>query len=512
MSNEILLILNIFFITIYFFSACFLVLMGYNCYYYLWLFLKNKDKHALRNNQFIADFYQQFDTRSFPIITTQLPIFNEKYVVHRLIDAVCQIDYPKDKHEIQILDDSDDETADIIREIVESYKKKGFDIVQIRRSNRIDFKAGALSEGTNLSKGEYLAIFDSDFVPPRDFLKKTLPFMISNKKIGLVQTRWGHLNSNQSLLTMCQSVGIDGHFIIEQSARCWGDLFLNFNGTAGVWRKKTIQNAGGWQGDTLTEDMDLSYRAQLKGWNTQFLYDVICKAELPQDMNSFKSQQYRWAKGSIQTAVKLLPTIFKSQFSFKKKLQSALHLTHYGIHPCMVIMSLTALPILCLSPKSILSIVFNIFILIILFGSLLAPSSMYIISQRSTYRNWKRRIAIIPVLVSVGVGLAINNTIAVLSALFGHKGQFIRTPKTGHSSYHPQQKNLVIPKNKKTYKVKFKKIFLLELSLSFYCFFSFFIYIQAEKFFIGPFLLIYALGFLTASVLSIKHQFKSARY
>ncbi|MCH9664214.1 MAG: glycosyltransferase family 2 protein [Gammaproteobacteria bacterium] len=477
------------------------MLFGYNCYYYILVFLKNKKKELFNNKKFLEDFYQEVDERSLPLVTIQLPIFNEKYVVKRLVDAVCQMDYPKDKYEIQVLDDSNDETVDLIDELVGHYKKKGFDIVHITREDRIDFKAGALQLGLRVSKGEYLAIFDSDFVPPMDFLKKTVPFMIKDDGLALVQTRWGHLNPNSSLLTRAQSIGIDGHFIIEQAARSWGNMFLNFNGTAGIWKKKAIEDAGGWHGDTLTEDMDLSYRAQLKGWKTKFLYEVVCKAELPENINAFKSQQYRWAKGSIQTAKKILPSVFKSSFSLKKKFQSILHLTHYIIHPCMLAMAIMAFPIIWLIEIK-LSPGFAFAILLILVGSLLAPSTMYIVSQWREYRDWKWRITTIPFLICVGVGVAVNNTFAVFSALFGAKGAFIRTPKTGNMDNQ-------IKKNRSFYKIKFDKIFLLELALSFYCFFSFFIYIQAEKYFIGPFLFIYALSFLLSSSLSMKHQFRN---
>ena len=376
-------------------------------------------------------------------MTIQLPIFNEKYVVKRLIDAVCQMDYPKDKYEIQVLDDSTDETTDLTKKIIHHYQKQGFDIVHINRKNRIDFKAGALQAGLEISKGEHLAIFDSDFVPPKNFLKKTVPFLAKDDELGLVQTRWGHLNPSSSLLTQAQSIGIDGHFIIEQAARSWGGMFLNFNGTAGIWRKKTIEDAGGWHGDTLTEDMDLSYRAQLKGWKTKFLYEVVCKSELPENINAFKSQQYRWAKGSIQTARKILPSILKSSFSLKKKFQSILHLTHYAIHPCMLTMSLMALPILWLIEIK-LSDGLAFFIILALFGSLLAPSTMYVVSQWREYLNWKSRIMTIPFLICVGVGIAVNNTFAVFSALFGGKGTFVRTPKTGNVDNQVKKKSTVL--------------------------------------------------------------------
>ncbi|WP_287245500.1 glycosyltransferase, partial [Okeania sp. SIO1H5] len=286
-------------------------------------------------------------------MTTQLPVYNEANVIERLIHAVCEMDYPKEKHEIQVLDDSTDGSEKISERVVQEMQAKGFDIKLIHRTKRTHYKAGALNEGMDVCKGEFVAIFDADFVPPKDYLLKCIPFLYKNPKVGLVQARWGHLNSGQSPITLAQSIGIDGHFVIEQSARSWGRLFMNFNGTAGIWRKSAIRDAGGWEGDTLTEDMDLSYRAQLAGWEMEFVYDVVVPAELPADINAFKSQQYRWAKGSIQTAIKLLPKVLSSQAPLTVKLQSILHTTHYMIHPLMIITAILATPLLLFYPLSL---------------------------------------------------------------------------------------------------------------------------------------------------------------
>lgn len=484
---------------IYCVSASILAIFGYNCYYYIFLFLKNKKRVISDNNIFLEGFYKKYGRKSLPVVTTQLPIFNEKYVADRLIDAVVKMDYPKGKHEIQVLDDSTDDTVDVVKKTVAKYKKLGFKISRIHRKIRTDFKAGALQHGMNKCKGKFIAIFDSDFVPPKDFLIKTVPFLVSNNDLCLVQTRWGHLNPNSSLLTRAQSIGIDGHFVIEQSARNWGGLFLNFNGTAGIWRKESIYNAGGWHGDTLTEDMDLSYRAQLAGWKTKFLYEVTCKAELPENINAYKSQQYRWAKGSIQTAIKLLPSILKSTFSFKKKLQSVLHITHYSIHPFMILMALASLPVIAFIEFDLPVFAYTI-LAILIAGSLLAPTSLYIVSQAGTYINWKRRLLILPYLICIGVGVAVNNTQAVLSAIFGSKGSFIRTPKSGSNSTFKRKKL------KRSYRVKINYTFLIEIFLSIYCFFSFLVYIMHAKYIIGPFLLIYFIGFSISAFLSIKHH------
>ncbi|HMA99521.1 MAG TPA: glycosyltransferase, partial [Spirochaetota bacterium] len=471
---------------------------GYNCYYYLYIFLRNKKKEIKKNSHFLKQFYLHFHSRHYPVVTTQLPVFNERYVALRLIDAVVKMDYPRDKHEIQILDDSTDETYNIIKEHIQKYRQQGYDIKHIHRTIRTDFKAGALQAGMLTARGEHLAIFDSDFIPPVDFLRNTIPYLMANPKVGFVQTRWGHLNRNSSFLTKAQSIGIDGHFIIEQSARSWGGLFLNFNGTGGVWRKQTINEAGGWQGDTLTEDMDLSYRAQLAGWHTKFLYEVICQAELPENMNDFKSQQFRWAKGSIQTAKKLLPAIFKSKNPLKKKIQSFLHLTHYSIHPLMVIMALASLPMI-LYFKLDLYFYLYLFFFILIIGASFAPSVMYITSQYKQYPNWVSRLLIIPFLIAIGVGIAVNNTNAVISALFGSKGDFIRTPKSGSTD---KKKN----KLKKNYILKLKPHFIIELFLAAYCLYSFYFYLYETKYIIGPFILLYGIGFLVSSILSIKHH------
>ena len=285
-------LLDILFV-IYVIAGIGLVVYGFNCYWSIYLFLKNSRRVRLADRKNLLRFYRDHKMDELPKVTTQLPVFNEANCVERLIDVVCAIDYPKDKHEIQVLDDSTDDCYEVTKRKVAEMQAKGYDIKLIHRTNRKDFKAGALKEGLEVAKGEYVAIFDADFVPNKDFLLKTVPYMVMDSSVGLVQGRWGHLNRTESGLTLAQSIGIDGHFVIEQSARSWGDLFMNFNGTAGVWRKQAIIDAGGWEGDTLTEDMDLSYRSQLAGWKMKFVFDVIVPAELPDDINAFKAQQFR---------------------------------------------------------------------------------------------------------------------------------------------------------------------------------------------------------------------------
>ena len=327
------ILLDIMFV-VYVIAGIGLVIYGFSCYYSIYLFLKNSRTTRLSDRKKILQFYREHSMDDLPQVTTQLPVFNEANCVERLLEAVCAIDYPKDKHEIQVLDDSTDECYEVAKKKVAELAAKGYDIKLIHRTNRSEFKAGALKEAMEVAKGEFLAIFDADFVPEKDFLLKTIPYLVMDEQIGLVQGRWGHLNRTESGLTLAQSIGIDGHFVVEQSARSWGKLFMNFNGTAGVWRKQAIYG-GGWEGDTLTEDMDLSYRSQLAGWKMKFVFDVIVPAELPNDINAFKAQQFRWAKGSIQTAIKILPRVLKAKVPLRVKIGAILHTTHYSIHPCM---------------------------------------------------------------------------------------------------------------------------------------------------------------------------------
>jgi cellulose synthase/poly-beta-1,6-N-acetylglucosamine synthase-like glycosyltransferase len=471
-----------------------LIAYGFNCYASIYLFLKNSRRVRLSDRKNILKFYRNNTMENLPMVTTQLPVFNEANCVERLIDAVCAIDYPKDKHEIQVLDDSTDECLEVSTQKVAEMKAKGYNITLLHRVDRVDFKAGALKAGMEVAKGEFLAIFDADFVPEKDFLLKTVPYLVMDPSIGLVQGRWGHLNRTESGLTLAQSIGIDGHFVIEQSARSWGNLFMNFNGTAGIWRREAINDAGGWQGDTLTEDMDLSYRSQLVGWKMKFVFDVIVPAELPNDINAFKAQQFRWAKGSIQTAKKVLPQVLKAKLPLRVKVGAFMHTTHYTIHPCMLFTALASFPILAWYqpianiPGYAFAIVFSFILL-----AAIAPSTLYFVAQRySGYTGWKIRLLSLPILMAIGVGIAVSNSRAVFSALLGKKGSFIRTPKKG-------QKNL------SAYAQKFPVNAMIELFVGIYCIYGLLEYIGAQKFIIGPFLALYAIGFLSVGTLSFIH-------
>lgn len=369
---------------------------------------------------------------NIPVVTVQLPIFNELYVTNRLIDAVAQINYPTEKLEIQILDDSTDETTDLIAKKVTKWKSKGIDIIHFRRKDRSGYKAGALAEGLATCKGEFIAIFDADFIPDKNFLIHTIPYF-KNEKIGAVQTKWEHLNKDYSLLTKLQAFGLDAHFSVEQRGRNYGGHFINFNGTGGVWRKECIEDAGGWQSDTLTEDLDLSYRAQLKKWKFVYLEDIGSPAELPAAMNALKTQQYRWTKGAAECTKKLLGNVLISNnLSFKTKLHAIFHLMNSSVFITIVFTALASIPILFIKNQTIeynqLFKFASVFLLSLLFLGI-----FYFVSntkeRKLTTKDYLSFVLYFPLFLSVSMGLSLHNAIAVLEGYFGKKTAFIRTPK-----------------------------------------------------------------------------------
>jgi cellulose synthase/poly-beta-1,6-N-acetylglucosamine synthase-like glycosyltransferase len=372
---------------------------------------------------------------AYPFVTVQLPIYNEMYVVERLIDCIAAFDYPRDRFEIHVLDDSTDETVEITRLKVEEYKARGLQIEQIRREKRQGYKAGALRDAMPYAKGEFIAIFDADFLPHPDFLKRTIPYF-ENPAVGVVQTRWEHINEDYSIITRLQALQLNVHFTVEQVGRMAGNFMLQFNGTAGVWRRKTIEDAGGWEADTLTEDFDLSIRAQLKGWRIQYLEEIGSPAELPAEMNSLKSQQFRWMKGGAETAKKMLPTVWRSNLTAWQKIQATVHLLSSTIFVFVLITALFSVPLL-FSLGELIEMGFSKnFFAYFLLGLLSIIAVYYVANVQAPVHQdepfqkslW-RFIALFPLFLALSMGLALHNTIAVIEGYRGKKSPFVRTPK-----------------------------------------------------------------------------------
>ncbi|MGH9860104.1 MAG: cellulose synthase family protein, partial [Candidatus Acidiferrales bacterium] len=365
----------------------------------------------------------------WPAVTIQLPIFNERYVIERLIDAVAQFDYPRERMQVQVLDDSTDQTREVARAVVERYQALGFPISHHHRENRDGYKAGALREGMKSASGEFIAIFDADFQPPPDFLKRAIPYLTADPRAGMVQTRWSYVNRDYSALTQVESILLDGHFVIEHGGRSRRGAFFNFNGTAGIWRRRAIEDAGGWEHDTLTEDTDLSYRAQLKGWRFIYASEIECPSELPVEMNAFKAQQARWAKGLIQVAKKILPRLLRSDQPLHVKVEGVFHLTANISYPLMILLSTLLLPAMIVRFYQgwfqMLVIDLPLFL-----ASTFSISTFYLTAQRELYpRTWPRTFLYLPFVMACGIGLAVRNSVAVMEALFGKQSEFVRTPK-----------------------------------------------------------------------------------
>ena len=438
--------------------------------------------------------------KSLPMVTVQLPIFNEKFVIQRLIDRVCSLDYPRELLEIQVLDDSTDETCRLARQAVDEWRNQGIDIVYIHRVDRRGFKAGALEAGVAIAKGEFIAVFDADFLPDQDFLRQTIPHF-SSKNIGMVQARWGHINRDESLITRAQAILLDGHFLVEHLARHRSGRFFNFNGTAGIWRRACICDAGGWHHETLTEDLDLSYRAQLKGWEFVYLRDVLAPAELPVDLNAFKTQQHRWAKGSIQVAMKLLPTILRSRITLKQKIEAFVHLTNNFAYVLMLVMSI-------LTPIAIQIRIEHgwhhafLIDLPVFAGATLSICSFYLLSQKEAGTGWLKRALDIPMTLAIGIGLAVNNTRAVLEACFRYKTGFVRTPKVA--------KNKTAVGNP-TYRGKLEFTTFFELTFAAIYIYSSIYCIQHSVWLALPFMLLFAAGFSCLGLTCLIHGFALSR-
>lgn len=433
----------------------------------------------------------------YPDVTIQLPIYNEVYVVNRLIDAVCRIDYPREKMEVQILDDSTDETTDVVRSLTAKYREVGFDIKHLHRTSRQGYKAGALREGLKTARGEFVAIFDADFIPKPDFLKKTLPYFFLDPKTGMVQTRWEHLNGDYSLLTRAQAIALDAHFAIEQNVRNRAGLFINFNGTGGIWRKSCILDAGNWQADTLTEDLDLSYRAQLRGWKFIYLNNITSPAELPSEINALKMQQFRWTKGAIETARKILPIVWKSSLPWKKKVHATFHLTNNIVFPFIITASILNVPLIFIKHQGGYEMYFDIMSVFVF--AFLSSFLFYMYSQKDLYHDWSRRIMLFPLFMAGTMGFAVNNTKAVFEGIFKKESEFVRTPKYCIEGKHDSWFG------KKYVSAKIKFSVFVELMLALYCLFGALTSIYFLEIAAVPFQLLFSMGFGMVSLMSLKY-------
>lgn len=472
------------FLAVYFSVLAVLSLYGSHRYRMAFLYYRHKYRLPVPSGPLAAP----------PRVTIQLPVFNELYVVERLVDAVCRIDYPRDLFEVQVLDDSTDETTDIARACVDRWRRLGVDIVYVHRSNREGFKAGALANGLRMAKGEYVAVFDADFVPAPDFLRRTVPHFV-DPRVGMVQVRWGHLNREYSALTEVQSILLDGHFVIEHTARNRSGCFFNFNGTAGVWRRGTIEDAGGWQHDTLTEDLDLSYRAQLKGWRFIYLPEVVSPAEVPIDINAFKSQQHRWAKGSIQTARKLLPTILRSSLPFQVKREAFFHLSNNVAYLLMLVLAvLMPVATVIRRENGLYSTLF--FDLPVFLAATASVGFFYVATQREMGQGWWARVKHLPFLMSLGIGLSVNQAKAVLEALFGRASDFSRTPKTG-------SKGRSAARVHKAYRGRLTFVPFVELAFGVYYTAAVLYAVHFKVWPSLPYLVLFQLGFLYVGVSSL---------
>jgi cellulose synthase/poly-beta-1,6-N-acetylglucosamine synthase-like glycosyltransferase len=472
----------------YFFVLIILAVYGWHRYYLVYLYTTNRDNEPRAESLL----------NPLPTVTIQLPLYNEMYVADRLIESVCDLEYPRELLEIQVLDDSTDETQGIAELAVRRYAAQGVDIKYYHRTNRIGFKAGALDAGLKTARGQFIAIFDADFMPTADFLTRVMPHF-ADAGVGMVQARWGHINQDYSLLTKIQSILLDGHFVLEHGGRNRSGRFFNFNGTAGVWRRSAIHDAGGWEHDTLTEDLDLSYRAQLRGWRFVFLSNVIAPAEVPVEMNAFKSQQHRWAKGSIQTCRKLLPRILRAELPVAVKAEAFFHLTANFNYPFMCVLSVLMFPAMVIRYNmgwyEMLLIDVPLF-----FAATFSVCNFYMVCQREIHRDWLARIKYLPFLMSIGIGLSINNTRAVFEALFNRHGEFTRTPKYRIEGDTDEWVS-------KKYRQSVAVQPLVELALGLYFTFTVFYALTNQIYGTVPFLVLFQIGFLYTGLVSIVQQY-----
>jgi len=471
----------------YFVVLILLAFYGMHRYQLVYLYYKHRKNKVTEPPSHFAE---------LPRVTIQLPIFNEQYVVDRLVDCVCKLEYPGEKLEIQVLDDSTDETVEVARDVVERYAALGHKISYYHRTNREGYKAGALDAGLKVANGEFVAIFDADFTPQPEWLLKVIHHF-ADPEIGMVQTRWTHLNRNYSFLTEVEAILLDGHFVLEHGGRSRAGVFFNFNGTAGMWRRKAIDDAGGWEHDTLTEDTDLSYRSQLKGWKFRYLQDVECPAELPIEMTAFKTQQARWAKGLIQCAKKDLPKVLRANVTRREKIEAWYHLTANISYPLMIVLSTLLLPAMII--RFYQGWFQMVYIDLPLFlASTFSISSFYLVSQKELFpRSWLRTFLFLPPLMALGIGLTITNSKAVLEALMGHQSAFARTPK--YRVVNKQEQSIAARK----YRKRLGLVPYLELLVGSYFALTVWYAIANENYITVPFLILFVFGYWYTGLMSL---------
>lgn len=469
-----------------------LAIFGFHRSLLVWLYFRHKDN--------VPQPKARYAEKDLPRVTIQLPTFNEMYVGERLLEAVARIEYPRDKLDVQVLDDSTDETRELLSRKVRAFAAEGLDISYVHRTDRTGFKAGALDNGLRTAKGELVMVFDADFIPQPGVLLEMVHHF-TDPEVGMVQARWGHLNYDHSALTRVQALMLDGHFIMEHTGRNRSGRFFNFNGTAGIWRRSAIEDAGGWEHDTLTEDMDLSYRAQLKGWRFVYLKDLVVPAELPVEMNAFKSQQFRWAKGSIQVARKMLPVVLRSNVPFKQKVETFFHLTNNVAYPLLLLLSMLLLPCLMLRSthgwREVLVVDLPLF-----FGTTLSVCTFYLTTQREEgSRSILWALRRLPMLLAVGIGLSVNQTRAVLEAVMGKVSEFVRTPKHG-----------VVGKEQGWHRRKYAGALtvvpFIEVTMALYFAVTLGLAIWAGRYVSIPFVLLFLSGFSYVGGLSLLHAFR----
>jgi cellulose synthase/poly-beta-1,6-N-acetylglucosamine synthase-like glycosyltransferase len=477
-------------------AALYLFLYGLHWYLLVGLFRRRRPAQAEAQRRRLDRWTKGREDEDWPVVTTQIPLYNEANVARRVIEAAARMEYPPGRHEVQVLDDSADQTCRIVDDTIRDLQRQGRDVKVIRRPSRQGYKAGALAHGLGSARGEVVAVFDADFVPPREFLRRAVPLLMDRPRNACLQGRWSHLNEPLSWLTRAQALAIDGHFAVEQGGRSWNGLFMNFNGTAGLWRRAAIEDpaVGGWTSDTITEDLDLSYRAQLAGWRIEYCMDLACPSELPETVSALKTQQYRWAKGTIQCARKLLPRIWRSRLPLATKLEATMHLTGYSISIWMLVLGTLCMPLSWINPWAHLG-GWGYLVAVLMWFGLSGPPVGHSYSRRALGGGWSG-LKLGPLLMVLGVGLCINTSIACLAGLLQNGGEFVRTPKAGG-------RRLRADRPARGQRFRWAPLGLFELLAAVYCGWSFVHFLTASENIVGAFLLIFSMGFFLVGIHSI---------